>query len=275
MPAVSLHDLARLASTCKLMEEAFHDRSRADEKWLADAGVAVFGDRVIQTLIDFLTADRKEFSGASGSKNFDLSEGGPWPDKAELLSANSVKLRTPASGLYEGSQPSLVTWGLHLDPFLESSVSLMVDGSPRSLLELNGNFAASLQPHAPGQSVPLLGVILLACKGVAERRVALPHWRPLRKPTLRFTLAGKPEDAVIFQDTTWSKPGAGPPDALRALSALRVCIHRCSNKCLDFVLHWYAGLGTGGRGMRKREHGAGPGGGGEQGRGKEGGERNR
>lgn len=244
--SLTVHDLARLASQSKVFEEALRERYEVDREWLAGAALAMFGGRAIETVLDIMTTDRSECGCSPARRYYDICEGGSWPDKEELMSAHFVQLRAPARGLYMyspfgGKHEPVVKWTFRFHPGAYPVITLEVDSHPSPLFHFNGISTAVIRPAAPDvtQAVALLGVVLLACQPVAE-----PEGRAQRKPTLNFQHPRTRGAPVVLQETSWSDPGTGPPDARRALSAMRMCIHRCSCKLSYFQLTWYALLSS-------------------------------
>jgi hypothetical protein len=57
---LKLHDLARVAVTCKQLRYLYHERCGADEHWLESIALAVFGEEFVELVLSLLGVPEDE-----------------------------------------------------------------------------------------------------------------------------------------------------------------------------------------------------------------------
>jgi hypothetical protein len=258
-PRVSLTELAERSRTCKQFRDVYEKRFAAVEKQLEDAALSAFDSRLVELVLLWLSTSG---DGHRQAVEFDLTQGGDWPDLQELLAHRRVKLSVSAG------QPEISGQ--------ERSVySVLLNHTPKEV-ELRGLFGqlswyrapsgSSRGPHlgiswsclivhrgqprddpglrsvgCPLRAAPALGLLLLDMKrAAAASSDKLRRLRPLGLSDLLCTVYDQTKEE---REYTWRDAGVAPEHIVWALDASWVVARHCRGCAFSCTLIWYGSRG--------------------------------
>lgn len=236
-PALSLRELARLATTCKLFHEACLELYEAELTWLAESATSSFGHDMVGAALRFFRRQRDVPGNevAPGHQEFDITGGGKLPHDSQLFSEREVTVIAPAQGLLgEGQEATTARWGFYTGILYTQDIICTGYCPPRlcAMLRVGGVFRAEdtrlgpqfrIRVKFPSQSVPCLGLLHLVLKDAWEHKVreatepAEAH-RKGWQPALGFEILGCQKPRRL----TWNHVPMVPEDAQRASFALHM-----------------------------------------------------
>jgi hypothetical protein len=248
--ALSLHDLAKLATLGKVFKEAYLERCAKEEQWLEHAAVSVFGAQPVDALVCWLSSPKRVDDAAGLNpplRLLKLSEGEPWPDlRSKLLFWGITAVQQPACFLPGDLKD--VNWDLDSSYGGRRRTIWMREGTRQGPPILKIEFyerqlCCFLYPRVPAHVLPCLGLVYLGCKKAAE---SFGRWRnPGPRQGWRFGYARVftrewiPEDP---RNTYTIQPLNNvleePPDTQRAFTA--ISMRSCSSVRRKFgvCLQW-------------------------------------
>jgi hypothetical protein len=192
---LSLPDLAKVGPSCKLFQEVLLDRCDADQRWLGDAAIEMFGRSVVDFLLQWLTRISWEYNDPSWDRRthvIDLTKGDTLPEWDACLVLEKVVLIAPARGLLDGNpQESTVMWQLQC-PWKDctSDIKLLSDDAASGFVEIQtyhrlARFCKSaILAQGTTQMVACLGLLNLACKEMQKANGEI--YRPCHHPTFQL-----------------------------------------------------------------------------------------
>jgi hypothetical protein len=229
---LQLHDVARAAVTCKQLRELYHERCAADEQWLEFVAVAVFGEEFVELVVSWLASPGDDVPASFfARKSFDLTSGDTLPRFEDLRGLNHVDLMIPTWGRPEchrldppfqvllfrtfGSRKVWMQPSIASTSWLGKFVDLTLRGSETREFAIK----FSVLPALP---VPVLGLVLMACKRVAA---------------LLATKADGPDQATQLHHS-FRVHGQLEEEVRKALTILRMVAWRNRSTFPDFELEW-------------------------------------
>jgi hypothetical protein len=171
-PALELDDLARAATTSKFFREVASERCAAEEHWLAQAAVSLFGERFIELLLFVLTdpVDDGTAYKTFDLKTFDLKTGGPFPSHDDLRGPSLVTFYTVVQG---PNQRHTIMWSVdryrrhkRLQVWVIACEGGDISLEALVLLRAHDEVLVSVTRAPNDLVIPFLGLSLLAFKHV-------------------------------------------------------------------------------------------------------------
>lgn len=242
-PAITLHDLAKLASLGKVFKEACLERSAADEQWLEDAAKSTFGEQA-DALTNWLRypEGRHESTGQQRvPRTFHVAEGQPFPDLTSFLKCRSAIVMQSVRFLPRNPQIQHVVWELWCSSQRHrEDVTLwtVTDGHhhPLTSIIFDGRLLqCQLEPRSPAHVLLCLGFIYLASKKSVE---SLSRWQhgDTGQPFSHVRVADLQR---LFEYFPWSGVPDMSPDVQWAFTLLRMEIWISGHDTVKLSLEWY------------------------------------
>eukprot|EP00884_Botryococcus_braunii_P017726 jgi/Botrbrau1/4637/Bobra.33_2s0009.1 len=204
---LSLRDLAKLAPTAKVFEEACLDLYEAELKWLVGTTTSAFGEELVGAAQRFLCRQDPIPTDADRlfRKHFDIRNGGALPADSELFSEGDISVDAPALGLLADGQTSYVTWDFknHRSWGGERwvrGVTVWVNGHGHFYAFMARPIKWHLRHKHPLKLIAIMGLLLMVWQkgeegGQAGQRGALMERVPRRLLLTPQEVSGLPEEA--------------------------------------------------------------------------------
>jgi hypothetical protein len=259
--ALTFHDLAKAAMTCRIFFQKCLERLPAEEQWLANLATSGFGAEAVGRVVPWLCLRRQRGEPVAHFPRVQINNQNPWPDQARLNAIEAVGIEAPP-GQQLGQLP--VLWSLHHSigsthirgymPIPRNSPILEVDRSNGmaefwsfKIMISNELVYAELRPgHGPHPMAPCSCISLLykVCLRVADgRRTSSPPFVPLisfgdnpffpnADPLIPWTRQ------VLENRRCWQDVRGAPEDMQRALIAFYVWLNRTGRHRIRVIFRW-------------------------------------
>eukprot|EP00884_Botryococcus_braunii_P000956 jgi/Botrbrau1/10861/Bobra.0025s0039.2 len=178
-PGWSLSALARLAPTCKMFLEAYHELAASEELWLVDSAVATFSQRVIDIVLHWVRPREGNSAAALEDMHraFDMLEDNIQPADPRIDSMQRATLRTPSWGVLDGHKNPPIRW---LVLQTTNGASIRMHSGEYRFVEISRwkgrRLEVWVKPVKQEEAASCIGLILLACRNAPADEGLLFKW---------------------------------------------------------------------------------------------------